>query len=225
MKHLFQAAALTAAFLLAPFAWAEPPPLKIPADLKPVAGYIRFTPETTAKSVLYLALDDAYPFPSEELKDTRRFILPVMGLKDGTYRFFAIGSLNDEMSVTPFSVVIGKGTPADPPKDSPKDPPKEPIPPPVGSTYFIVIRPDGPATQEFARIMADAAWAEHRSAGIRVKDYTLAESASIYKLPSRTNLPCVLALSSGPKESKVLAGPVNLPTTSDGIRKLAEVLK
>lgn len=202
--------------------FAEPPSLAIPADLKPTNGYVRFTPTTEAKSVVYIARDDAYPFPSEELKDPRRFILPVVGLKDGTYRFFAVGSLNDEMTVVEFSVVIGKPTTPGPP---PVDPPKDPPPAPAGTVYFMVVRPDGPAQAEFASIMADPAWAEHRAAGRRVKDYTLTESTAIYKLPSGTTLPCVVTISSGPKDSKVLAGPVPLPKTTDGIRKLGEGLR
>ena len=104
MKRLRTTAVLAAVLLLGT-AFAAPPTLTIPSDLKPVSGYVRFTPQTDAKAVIYLSLDEAYPFPSDELKDVRRFILPVVGLKDGPYRFLAIGSLNDEMTVVPFTVV------------------------------------------------------------------------------------------------------------------------
>lgn len=159
--------------LAASLAGAAPPELTIPPDLKPVNGYVRFTPTTTAKSVLYVALDDAYPFPSEELKDSRRFVLPVQGLKNGTYRFVAVGSLNDEQTATPFSITVGK--PVTPP---PVDPDK---PPPASKTHFMLVRPGGVGiTPEFERVMNLPAWADIKKAGHTYADYP------ITSLPAKT---------------------------------------
>lgn len=206
------------ALLALPFcvlaARADPPKLTVPADLKPVSGYVRFTPETTAKSVLYLALDDAFPFPSEELKDVRRFILPTAGLKDGVYRFLAVASLNDEMSVTPFAVVIGKADPADPP-----------VKPPVkGTPYLLVVRANGPAQPEFVRAMADPAWDDHRKAGILVRDATVEESKAVVTLPAGTPIPCVVGLrvAGDGKSFSVAFQPVPFPSDSPSRKALAE---
>ena len=82
-------------FALAASALAAPPKLTIPAEVKPVGGYVRFTPDTDAVSVVYVSLDGLDPFPSEELKDPRRFLLPVAGVKDGKYRFAAVAASKD----------------------------------------------------------------------------------------------------------------------------------
>jgi len=195
------------------------PPLKIPSDLKPVAGYVRFTPETTAKSVVYIPLDAAYPFPSEELKDPRRFILPVIGLKDATYRFAAVGTLDDEQTVAFFSVTIGKGGTA------PVDPPTDPAPTPNAKFMFLIIRPDGPAAPEFVEAMKNGEWANHRKAGRLVKDMTLTESIGVYKVPAGTTIPMVVTLKIVDDKSTVASGPIPLPTTSEGIKNLEQGAK
>lgn len=152
------------ASLLVSAAIAAPPELTIPPDLKPVNGYVRFTPTTTAKSVLYVALDDAFPFPSEELKDSRRFVLPVQGLKDGAYRFVAVGSLNDEQTATPFVITIGK-KPADPVKP-------DPVLPPATKRHYMLVRPAGPIDRNSAveKSLALPAWGEVKAAGHTVAD-------------------------------------------------------
>jgi hypothetical protein len=110
------------ALALALPAYAAPPEMDIPAEVRPSGGYVRFTPKTNAKSVVYVGLSGVDPFPSEELKDGRRFLLPVAGLPDGAYKFAAVGTLNDEQTRRDFTVVIGN--PAPPPN------PPGPTPPP-----------------------------------------------------------------------------------------------
>jgi hypothetical protein len=205
----------------------DAPKITIPADLKPVAGYVRFTPDTNANTVVYIPLDEAYPFPSEELRDGRRFILPVMGLKDGTYRFVAVATKDDVPTIVSFSVKVGDATQPPPTKPTDPVPPVKPTDPPTadGKVFFLLVRPDGPAQADYVRILSDPAWDEHRKAGIVVKDKTFSDSRSIYTAPSGTPLPFVVTLRSGKTESIVISGPVALPTTSDGIRKLAEGTK
>lgn len=228
MNHLRLAAVLTAAAFLSGLLRAEPPPLKIPSDLKPVSGYVKFLPETTAKSVVYIAIDEAYPFPSEELKDPRKFILPVAGLKDGPYRFFAVGTLDDELAVVPFTVTIGK---AGGPPDKPKDPPKEPVDPPVkvGQPYLLIVRPDGPASPDFARAFGLPAWQKLREAGIQIRDEGLTKAQAVYRPPAGTTfaLPFVVSLriADDGKSYSVVKPPVPMPTEEEKVLKLQEVFR
>lgn len=207
------------------FVAAAPPTIDVPKDLKPVSGYVRFTPGGDAKTITYYALGEAYPFPSDELKDPRRFILPVVGLKDGTYRFVAFGSKDDEHTVVEFSVVIGKPTT---PPDKPPEPPVEPPPdkPPVtGKYYFLVVRPNGPASAEFAKTFADPAWDELRKAGHTVKEMTVQDSLTFYRPADGQGIPFVVTLTTGQTPGKVLAGPVPMPKTPEAIRELPKGVK
>ena len=83
------------------------PKLVVPAEVRPANGYVRFSPETDAVSVTYVAIDGLYPFPNEELKDRRRFVLPTAGVAPGAYRFTAVASGKaGGAAVAEFTVVI-----------------------------------------------------------------------------------------------------------------------
>ncbi len=113
---------LCVVLLAASVGLAAPPSLDIPAEIKPTGSYVRMTPKTDAVSVVYVGLDGLDPFPSEELKDGKRFLLPAAGLAVGRYRFVAVAAgATGEQSRADFVVVIG---------DAPKPPPT-PIPPPT----------------------------------------------------------------------------------------------
>jgi hypothetical protein len=87
---------------------AEPPSLKIDSEHRPTGQYVRFTPDTDAKSVIYVGLDGIDPFPSEELKDSRRFLLNTRGLAPGRYRFAAVAAgATGEQTRADFAVMIG----------------------------------------------------------------------------------------------------------------------
>jgi hypothetical protein len=174
--------------LLAVVGAAAPPTLTVPADkLKPVAGYVRFTPDTTAKAVTYVPLDDAYPFPSEELRDGRRFVLPVAGLKDGRYRFVAVGTLNDEQTATAFEVVIGGGAVDDKKDDgTPKPPPGK-----VSNLRLAVVSESSALTGRKAEFYADKPladyWASRKWDGVwwidpQVKDPATGQMPAKWKL-------------------------------------------
>lgn len=206
------------AFLAAALAFAEPPKVVIPPKLEPTAGYLRFTPETAAKSVVYVSLDDAYPFPSEELKDSRRFLLPVAGLKEGkTYRFVAVASLNDEQSQTPFSYTHGKAT--TPPPDDPNTPPDQPDDPPAtGKLYFVLVRESGPITPAVRSSIVLPAWKEAAAAGHRMKAIEVDKLAKDYadkvkKVPS-----LVVVRVDGATSTYVKT--VDMPTTDADVRNL-----
>ena len=160
-----------------------------------------------------------------ELPDGAKSAIQVWGVAKGRVLIQADG-VKDGQIVSLVKVTIDVGGPQSPipPPDDPK-PPIEP-PPPVKPLkgHFMAIRPNGPASPEYVRIMSDPAWKELKDAGHSYKDYTLAEaSAVVVHIPPGTTLPCVITLDA--TKRTVLAGPVNLPTDSAGIRKLAEGVK
>lgn len=115
----------------------------------------------------------------------------------------------------------GNGVIPQPPKDP--DPPKvdpDKPPMPVGSLYFMVIRPDGSATQEFLRIMENPSWKSLETDGYVYKQFTLTKAQELGAVVGTPIvLPCVVTLRVSPdkKTSVVVRGPVPLPTTSQGI--------
>ena len=52
----------------ASLAAAAPPNLKLPDVIPAKEQYVRFTPDTDAKSVFYIGLSGVEAFPSDELK-------------------------------------------------------------------------------------------------------------------------------------------------------------
>lgn len=118
----------------------------------------------------------------------------------------------------------GVSNPTDPPPKT--DPPKpDPGMPPMatGKLYFMVIRPDGNATQEFYRIIMDPAWKTLESQGHAYKEFTLTKAQDIGAVSGVPNpLPCVVTLRVSPdgKNSSIVRGPTALPTTSAGILDL-----
>lgn len=219
--------------LLCSVAFAAPPKLTIPAELKPTSGdYLTHKPDTDAVSVTYVGLSDLDPFPSAFLKDSRDFVLPTRGLKDGKYKFAAVAaSATGEQTRADFVVVIGDGKPGPiiaPPPTTPTPDPKPPTTP-TGSLYFLIVRTNGPADAAFTKTMGLEAWKELAKAGHLFKDKTLTEAASLgVQLPDGTSLPAVVILreSADKTKSAVVGGPLPLPTTNDGIRELpAKVVK
>lgn len=107
-------------------AWAAGPTIQIPDEIVATGDYVTVTPQTDAKSIVYVGLSGVDAFPSEFLKDSRSFVLPVRGLAQGRYNFRAVGTLNDEQSTKGFAVIVGT-PPAPvpvpvPPAPTPTDP-------------------------------------------------------------------------------------------------------
>lgn len=130
-------------FLLASsaFAWAEPPTIEIPAEVKPTGDYVTVKPKTNAVAVLYVGLSNLDGFPSEFLKDPRNFVLPTRGLAAGRYGFAAVASSEKgEQTRLDFVVVIA-GVVVPPPVDPVK--PIDIIPVPT-SLYFLIVRDNDP---------------------------------------------------------------------------------
>jgi len=119
---------LCAALLCLSGAVAAPPQIEIQPEQKPVDGWVRVVPKTDAVSVVYISLDGLSPFPSEELKDVRRLIVPVHNAKAGKYRFVAVAASKEGDQVrVDFVVTVGTQPPAPPPPQ----PPQPPQPPKV----------------------------------------------------------------------------------------------
>ena len=95
----------------ASLAAAAPPNLKLPDVIPAKEQYVRFTPDTDAKSVFYIGLSGVEAFPSDELKDGRRFLLDTRGLPQGKYQFAAVAaSATGEQVRANFTVVVGPVT-------------------------------------------------------------------------------------------------------------------
>lgn len=105
------------------------------------------------------------------------------------------------------------------PRPPPDKPPEKP--PVTQKVTFYVVRPDGPASQEYARVFALPEWNELRKVGT-VKEATLTESLPIYRPADGQGVPYVVTLSVADGKSKVIAGPVAYPTDGAGILKLKD---
>jgi hypothetical protein len=125
-----------------------------------------------------------------------------------------------------FCTITVGGVPPKPPV--PPDPPTPPDPPvpPTGTYYFLVVRPDGPASPAFTAAMALPAWGELRTKGHKFKDKTVTEAKALnLELPAGTQLPCVVTLATEGGVSKIVRGPVPLPLTDAAVRALPEGVK
>ena len=144
-------------FLLALPAWAAPPKLSIPAEVKPAGQYAIVRPETDATSISYVGLDGVEPIPSELMKDGRVFALDTRGLKAGRYRFAAIAAgATGEQTRVDFLLIIGN-----PPSPSP-DPGPGPSPEPgpddtkkAAHVWAIVIEESHDRTPQQGKVMYD----------------------------------------------------------------------
>lgn len=149
--------------------------------------------------------------------------IQVWGVSKGRVLIQADG-VKDNAIVTLVKFTIDVGGP-----QSPQPPPEggEPpiVVPPVKPLkgYFLNVRPDGPASQEFAKAFALPAWKELVAEGHTVKEMTLTESLQYYKAPAGTEIPFTVTID--PINKKVIAGPVAMPKTDDAIRKLREGVK
>lgn len=141
----------------------------------------------------------------------------VWGLSPGRVLLTADG-VEEGRIVTLVRIVIAIGGTVAPVPPTPiPDPPHVPA-----SLYFLILRPNGPSSAEFAAVLANPAWGDLRKAGHIVKDKTVGELGDEYRVPSGTTLPCVITLKRTDRGMTVVRGPVELPTTSEAIRRLAQ---
>lgn len=149
------AVGLVAVFMAAAPTRADPPTIGVPAELRAVGDYARWSPTsaTTAKGVSYVGLSGVDAFPSELLKDSRAFVLPVRGLPAGRYKFRAVGSRNDEHVQEEFVVVVGD--PPTPPNPIPPTPvPPDPADPLAAAVAAMYGADQSPTKHADARLLA-----------------------------------------------------------------------
>lgn len=143
--YLFPALALP--LLLCAAALADPPALKIEAEIKPQGQYATFTPGGDAVAVTYVGLSGVDPLPSAILKDGRMFVLDTRGLAEGRYKFVAVAAgKTGEQARADFVVVVGVPPPVPPgpgPGPNPPDPkpptPPDPAPIPAAGLSALIV--------------------------------------------------------------------------------------
>lgn len=217
MRRLY--ATLVLVLAAAPAAWAVPPKLKIPDEVKPSGQYVQVVPETDAVSVVYVGLSGLEPIPPVFLADKTAFLMDTYGKPAGRYRFVAVAaSKTGEQVRQDFVVVIGTATV--PPVEPPVDPPTRP----TTGLYFLIVRPDGPADPAFTKAMQLPEWKTLAEKGHQFKDKTVAEAAKIgWKVATASPVVLVLATTPDGKNHRLVRGPLPLPTTGADVLKLAEV--
>lgn len=159
---------------------------------------------------------------SEDRVIKSKFVIELNPIKSGRCEVIIIPhGVTKETDVERKTVDVDAGDGAQPPPGggTPTDPP--PTKPTKG--YFLSVRPDGPASQDFVKTWSLPAWTELKTEGHTVKEMTLTESLQYYKAPAGTVIPFTVTLDVVNK--KLLAGPVAMPTTDEAIRKLREGVK
>lgn len=123
----------TLLLLFASPAFAAPPLIDIPPEVRPAGDYVLHMPKTDATSVTYVGLSGVDAFPSGLLKDPRMFALQTRGLQPGRYRFAAVAAKDGEQARTDFVVLVGDAP-------TPPGPGPDPMPPaPVAPLRVIFV--------------------------------------------------------------------------------------
>jgi hypothetical protein len=133
----------------------------------------------------------------------------------GRYYVEAWNAKGDVASpITTCVVNVGSPTVAQP--TPPQVPPANGVAP---KYFFLIIRPDGSAQQEYVAYLNNPGWASLVKAGHQVKDYTLTQALNYGvrfdgpnpDVPPGTPLPAVLTLSVQGNQSHIARGPIPLP--------------
>ncbi|MBX9678840.1 MAG: hypothetical protein K2X38_08740 [Gemmataceae bacterium] len=148
-----------------------------------------------------------------------------------TVRFWHAGDsvvLPDAGPLPPLPVatlVIELNAPQPPPGKKPPVDPKDPPTQPATGLYFLLVRADGAADPSFTRIVRDPAWQKLKDAGHLVKDFGVSDLNRIgVTLPSGTQIPCVVTLQEDGQRSRIVRGPIQLPSTPEAILDLPKGL-
>jgi len=194
---------LVIALLLAVPAFAAPPAVEIPGEVKPSGQYVTLTPKTEAAAITYIGLSGIEPLPPAVLKDPRMFLLDTRGLAVGRYQFVAVASLKDEHTRVDFSVVIGTPPPGPPVNPQPPAPPQ----PLAGMRVLTIWETDKPLPRDYQNAIASQEVAAYLDVkclkgpdGKTPERRIFDEDSSLAQLPKpwqdlRAALPSVLPLS------------------------------
>ncbi|MBX9623837.1 MAG: hypothetical protein K2X82_08475 [Gemmataceae bacterium] len=222
--------AALAVFAVSAAGQAAPPALDIPVEVRPVGGYVRFTPKTDAVSVFYVADPAISPFPSDELKDARRFLLPVSGVKSGRYKVTAVAAgATGEQTAAEFWVVIGDGMPA--PVDPKVDPKPDPVKPPAGGKLYFVFLVDravsAPAQQRVIGSDDFHGWLKAGGHEAEVFDLGGPDNGARAKpflkhVPDGSSGPWVVAMTGEGPSRGLVRGSTTVPETADKLIEWAK---
>jgi hypothetical protein len=200
-----------------------------PAVLESKGGFATYLPPPEVKAVEYIALDGEEPFPVQIVGGSpTAFVFFTRSLPPKNYRFVGVASdAGGNLTRREFVVPVGAPPKTDPPVTPPTTPTDPPVvDPPVEKPlfYFLIVRPDGPASAAHTKLMQSPAWKTLRDAGHTVKDNTLTQaSASGVTIVDGTILPVVVILK-GADGSAVLKT-VPAPTADADILDLAKAVK
>jgi hypothetical protein len=161
----------------------EPPKLDIPAEIVPTGGRVYLKPKTDAVAVTYVGLDAVDPFPAEELRDPRTFLLDARCLKPGRYRFAAVAASEGGAQVrADFAVVVGD--PPKPPAPGPTPPPgPSPSPAdPLAKKFRDLLTADPGQHDVKVRQMADLAELYRQAVGFATADDSATVGAVVAKV-------------------------------------------
>lgn len=183
-----------------------------PAVLEAKGGFAVYLPPEDVKAAEYVALDGEEPFPASMIGGSpTAFVFFTRGLPAKEYRFVGIAS-DSGGKLTRKQFVVPVGTPTTPPGTPP--PKKDPPVTAPAKYYFLVIRPDGPATAQFRKTMESPEWAQLRKDGHLVSDTGVTDAGKLGIEPPSI-LPCVVTLQESGKKSKIVRPPVALPSGKD----------
>lgn len=217
VRYLFSCAVSAA---LVGAALCAPPTLDLPDTTTATGQYVRFTPKTDAVTITYIGLSGEDSFPSEELKDSKRFLWHTRGIPAGSYKFVAIAaSATGEQTRKDFTIIIpGPVVPPVPPTPpTPPVPVPNPNPAPSALTpplYVLLVEDGVKRTPAQGAVIADAAmWNRLNTSGVRFRLFTRAdpavESLKLGTLADTTGLPAVIV-----RDSKGVDRAFKLPDTS-----------
>jgi len=133
--------------LLSATAFAEPPKVDIPPEVRPSGQYVMLSPRTEAVTITYVGLSGIEPIPSAVLKDPRTFLLDTRGMAEGRYKFVAIASLKDEHTRVDFEVLVGNNPP--PVVQPGPVNPQPPVSPMAGMRVLTIWESDTPLPKEY----------------------------------------------------------------------------
>jgi len=214
------------AVLLVAAALGSAAPPEVPAQLKAKPGQlVRIVVKGDAELGTLKNFADSEAFWGELVgpKGQRHFVFQAPA--DGKRAEYVIGWWTKGETEGVSTTVVIEGVAPVPPVPPPgPNPPVDPPTPPAGTYYFLVVRADGPADPAFTKAMSLPAWTQLRAKGHQFKDKTqsAAKADLGLELPPGTVLPCVVTLSTAGGVSKVVRGPVALPTTDAGVAALPE---
>jgi len=205
------------ALLLILAAWAAPPAVDIPAEVRPAGQYVMLSPKTEATAITYIGLSGIEPLPAVMLKDPRMFLLDTRGLAEGRYKFVAVASLSDEHARVDFAVVIGIAPPVvTPPGPGPVNP-QPPVSPMAGMRVLTIWESDTPLPKEYTDSINSK----------EVLDYLAQKclKGPDGKTPERRTFDEDVSLSQLPKPWQDLraALPQSLPLSADGAYQVPHV--